>query len=83
MGVAGGVGLAASYYPVEIRSSGVGWGMGLGRFGQVCSPLLIGLMLTFSWSPDRILLTMAGAPLIAGLVIALLSRSLTPTAAQA
>jgi MFS transporter, AAHS family, 4-hydroxybenzoate transporter len=78
LGVAGGVGLAAAFYPVKIRSSGVGWAMGLGRFGQVCSPLLIGVMLTLSWPPDRILLVMAVAPLLAGLMIAVLSWSLKP-----
>jgi MFS transporter, AAHS family, 4-hydroxybenzoate transporter len=82
LGVAGGLGLAATFYPVEIRSSGVGWGMGLGRFGQVCSPLLIGLMLTLSWLPAGILVVMASAPLLAGLAIALLSWSLKPAAAQ-
>jgi hypothetical protein len=50
--------------------------MGAGRFGQVCSPLLIGLLLALSWSADRILFVMAAAPLSAGIVIALLSRSL-------
>jgi AAHS family 4-hydroxybenzoate transporter-like MFS transporter len=83
LGVAGGVGLAAAFYPVEIRSSGVGWAMGLGRFGQVCSPLLIGLMLTLSWSAGRILLVMALAPLLTALVIALLSWSLKPANPEA
>jgi AAHS family 4-hydroxybenzoate transporter-like MFS transporter len=82
LGVAGGLGLAAAFYPVEIRSSGVGWGMGVGRFGQVCSPLLIGLMLTLSWVPASILVVMAAAPLLAGLAIALLSWSLKPAAMQ-
>jgi AAHS family 4-hydroxybenzoate transporter-like MFS transporter len=83
LGVAGGVGLAAAFYPVKIRSSGVGWAMGLGRFGQVCSPLLIGVMLTLSWPPDRILLVMAVAPLLAGLMIAVLSWSLKPDKREA
>jgi AAHS family 4-hydroxybenzoate transporter-like MFS transporter len=76
LGVAGTIALTAAFYPVKIRSSGVGWGMGAGRFGQVCSPLLIGLLLALSWSADRILFVMAAAPLSAGIVIALLSRSL-------
>jgi hypothetical protein len=49
----------------------------------VCSPLLIGVMLTLSWPPDRILLVMAVAPLLAGLMIAVLSWSLKPDKREA
>jgi MFS transporter, AAHS family, 4-hydroxybenzoate transporter len=75
LGVAGGIALAATFYPIHIRSSGVGWGMGFGRFGQVCSPLVIGLMLSLSWEPIKILTAMAAAPFLAGLAIACFSWS--------
>jgi MFS transporter, AAHS family, 4-hydroxybenzoate transporter len=78
LGVGGAVSLAATFYPTQIRSSGVGWGMGLGRFGQVCCPLAIGVMFSLSWGPAKILLVMAAAPLTAGLVLILLSWSLRP-----
>lgn len=69
LGTSGGVALAATFYPTAIRSSGVGWAMGLGRFGQVCSPLVIGLMLTLGWAPGHILAIMAAAPLLAGFCV--------------
>jgi AAHS family 4-hydroxybenzoate transporter-like MFS transporter len=69
LGASGGIALAATFYPTAMRSSGVGWAMGLGRFGQVCSPLVIGLLLTLGWAPGPILAAMALAPLLAGLCV--------------
>ena len=34
--------VAARLYPAEIRTTGVGWGIGLGRFGAIISPILGG-----------------------------------------
>ncbi len=35
--------VAARLYPVEIRTTGIGWGIGLGRFGAIIAPALGGL----------------------------------------
>ena len=35
--------VAARLYPVEIRTTGVGWGIGLGRFGAILAPTLGGI----------------------------------------
>ena len=69
LGTSGAIALAATYYPTAIRSSVVGWAMGFGRFGQVMSPLVIGLLLTLGWAPGPILAAMAAAPLLAGLCV--------------
>ena len=66
LGASGGIALAATSYPTAIRSTGVGWAMGMGRFGQVCSPLLVGLMLRAEWGPARILAVMSLLPVLAG-----------------
>ena len=66
LGASGGVALAATSYPTAIRSTGVGWGMGMARFGQVCSPLIVGLMLHADWNVPHILGAMALLPLLAG-----------------
>jgi AAHS family 4-hydroxybenzoate transporter-like MFS transporter len=76
LGTSGGIALAATFYPTAMRSSGVGWAMGMGRFGQVCSPLIIGMLLMLGWVPANILAAMALAPLLAGLCVALRSRFL-------
>ena len=36
--------LAAAMYPTTARSTGIGWGMGMGRIGQVFGPLGTGLL---------------------------------------
>ena len=33
------IALAAAIYPTTVRSTGIGWGMGMGRIGQVFGPL--------------------------------------------
>ncbi len=59
-GAQGGLGvIAATIYPTSIRSTGIGWALGVGRVGSIVGPLLGGWMLTLDWGPRQILL--AGA----------------------
>jgi AAHS family 4-hydroxybenzoate transporter-like MFS transporter len=58
------IALTAMSYPTAMRSAGTGWVLAMGRFGQVCSPLAIGLMLSFHYAPEHILAVMALAPLL-------------------
>ena len=51
--------VAATFYPTSIRSTGIGWCLGVGRVGSIVGPLLGGMMLKLDWSPRQILL--AGA----------------------
>ena len=84
MGASGTIALTAMFYPTTMRSAGTGWAMGLGRFGQVLSPLVIGLMIALSWASSTICVAMAAAPLLAGLAVLLhaaLSRQ-APAAAS-
>ena len=37
--------LSAAFYPVAIRSTGVGWALGIGRIGSIAGPVLGGLLL--------------------------------------
>jgi AAHS family 4-hydroxybenzoate transporter-like MFS transporter len=47
------------YYPTVIRSTGVGWALGVGRIGSIIGPFIGGLMLAAQWTPQQIF--MAGA----------------------
>jgi MFS transporter, AAHS family, 4-hydroxybenzoate transporter len=59
-GSQGGVSaLAAGFYPTAIRSTGIGWALGVGRMGSIVGPLLGGLLLQLDWSTQQIFL--AGA----------------------
>ena len=39
------IAVAAGMYPTSIRSTGIGWAMGMGRVGQVFGPILAGVII--------------------------------------
>jgi AAHS family 4-hydroxybenzoate transporter-like MFS transporter len=78
VGSSGAIALAATSYPTAMRSAGTGWAMALGRFGQVCSPLVIGAMLAFHWTPAEILIAMALAPVLGGFCVLLKAKFAAP-----
>src|SRR4051812_41909790 len=51
--------LAAHLYPTSIRSTGVGWALGIGRIGSIIGPVVGGIMLAQHW--DKAKLFMSGA----------------------
>ena len=42
-------GLAASVYPTSIRSTGVGWALGIGRIGSIIGPVVGAIILSLKW----------------------------------
>jgi AAHS family 4-hydroxybenzoate transporter-like MFS transporter len=46
--------LAADLYPTAARSTGVGWGLGIGRIGAVISPIIGGLVLAAGWTQPKL-----------------------------
>jgi AAHS family 4-hydroxybenzoate transporter-like MFS transporter len=67
--------VAATFYPISIRSTGIGWCLGVGRIGSIVGPMLGGMMLKLDWSPREILL--AGAiPALCAAAATLLSLRL-------
>ncbi|HEY4072924.1 MAG TPA: MFS transporter [Herbaspirillum sp.] len=48
------IALAAVFYPAEIRSTGVGWALGVGRLGGIAGPSVVGLLLNAHWQPEQI-----------------------------
>ncbi len=48
--------VAATFYPISMRSTGIGWCLGVGRIGSIVGPMLGGVMLKLDWSPREILL---------------------------
>jgi AAHS family 4-hydroxybenzoate transporter-like MFS transporter len=43
--------LAATYYPTNLRSTGVGSGLGVGRIGGIAGPSIAGALLGIGWMP--------------------------------
>lgn len=42
--------LAATYYPTSLRSTGIGWAVGIGRLGSIVGPVVGGELLRLEWS---------------------------------
>jgi AAHS family 4-hydroxybenzoate transporter-like MFS transporter len=66
--------LAATFYPTSIRSTGVGWALGIGRVGSIVGPLVGGALLTMKWSTGSVFMAAATAALCAALAAFSLSR---------
>ncbi len=81
MGGSGAIALAAMTYPTAIRSSGVGWAMGVGRFAQVLAPLFAGAATAAGWSSVQLFVVLAIAPVLAALAIVVLRAIPTHSAA--
>jgi AAHS family 4-hydroxybenzoate transporter-like MFS transporter len=63
------------YYPTVIRSTGVGWALGIGRIGSIVGPIIGGIMLSLQWTPQQIF--MSGAiPAVCAAVAVLVSGRL-------
>jgi len=65
--------LAAGFYPSEIRATGVGWGLGVGRVGSISSPLIGGAVLAAGWTNSEIFTTAMLPALIASISVFALS----------
>jgi MFS transporter, AAHS family, 4-hydroxybenzoate transporter len=69
MGGSGAIALAALTYPTAIRSTGVGWAMAMGRFGQVVAPLFAGAAVKGGWSNIQLFVVLAIAPVLGAFAI--------------
>jgi AAHS family 4-hydroxybenzoate transporter-like MFS transporter len=74
--------LSSEFYPTRIRSTGVGWALGIGRIGSIVGPLVGGLLLSQN-TPMRDVFWAAVIPAVlatlAAAGIAQTSRSASPT----
>jgi AAHS family 4-hydroxybenzoate transporter-like MFS transporter len=82
----GANGTCGKLYPARMRTSGLGWSLGIGRLGAIVAPLLGGYLLAEGVSPPRIFLSACVFALIAAAATALLafrgSRADLPVAEQ-
>jgi MFS transporter, AAHS family, 4-hydroxybenzoate transporter len=75
MGASGSIALASLIYPTAMRSTGTGWAMGMGRFGQMLTPLFAGAVTAAGYSGVELFLAFALAPLIGALAVLALRGS--------
>lgn len=64
-----------SIYPANVRNTGTGLAIGMGRFGAMASPLIAGYLLNAHWSNAQIYSGFAGFLLLAAGAIGLLIRT--------
>ena len=61
--------LAAAIYPTAIRSTGVGWALGVGRIGSIIGPVAGGLLLGAGWSAQSVVLVGVVPALLAAMAV--------------
>jgi len=69
----GANGTCGKLYPARMRTSGLGWALGIGRLGGVAAPVLGGYLLALGMEPTHIFLSACVFALIAAMATALLA----------
>lgn len=65
--------LAATYYPTTLRSTGIGWSLGIGRIGSIVGPVLGGELIRMNWSNSDIFIAFAVPAVISSLMLFLMA----------
>lgn len=56
----------SSLYPTAVRSTGIGWALGVGRFGSVVGPMAVTALLALGWSITAVFYSVALPAVLAG-----------------
>jgi AAHS family 4-hydroxybenzoate transporter-like MFS transporter len=84
LGVVGGQSgvnaFSATFYPTDIRSTGVGAGLGVGRVGAIVGPYVGGQLIALHWTNQQLFLASAVPALISTLVMAAMHWLVKPKA---
>jgi MFS transporter, AAHS family, 4-hydroxybenzoate transporter len=74
-GSSGLISLAAIYYPTAIRSTGVGWAMGMGRVGSFAGPLAVGSLVATGLSTIGVFVALGLPALVAAATTVIAGRT--------
>jgi AAHS family 4-hydroxybenzoate transporter-like MFS transporter len=61
--------LCATYYPTYLRSTGLGWALGIGRAGSIIGPVMAGQFMAWKWTPQAIFMALALPALTSAIVV--------------
>ncbi len=64
----------SEYYPKEIRATGIGWALGVGRLGAIIAPSLFALILAAGMEPKQAFMVFAIPSVFAALGIMLVQE---------
>ena len=70
--------LAGTYYPTNLRSTGIGAGLGVGRIGAIVGPTFAGWLIGRHWMPRELFLAAAVPALISAVVMFWLRFQMAP-----
>lgn len=74
--------LAAVYYPTSVRSTGMGWALGIGRMGSIFGPVIGGELMRLNWkAPDLFFAASVPAMLALGAILLFWRSGSLPVAA--
>lgn len=65
--------MAAIYYPTALRSTGVGWSLGVGRIGSILGPVIGGELIRMNWSNADLFFAVAMPAAVSSLMLILLA----------
>ena len=66
------IALSALFYPAPVRSTGIGWALGVGRLGGIAGPTLMGMLLQWHVAPTNFFFAAAIPMLLAAISVALM-----------
>ncbi len=74
--------LAAVFYPTYIRATGIGWALGIGRFGSIVGPMVGGALLHANWDRKSLFMVAAVPAFVAAISALILSLTRKEIRAQ-
>jgi benzoate transport len=80
--IAGLYTITPALYETRLRSTGMGWGIGVGRIGAILAPLATGRLIDAAWSPVQLYVVAAAVVTVSALALTLLGRPGRPDRAQ-
>jgi MFS transporter, AAHS family, 4-hydroxybenzoate transporter len=66
--------LAVFFYPISLRSTGLGWGLGIGRAGAILGPAVAGNLFAAHWSVEAVFYAFALPMLVGAVAVFVMGR---------
>jgi AAHS family 4-hydroxybenzoate transporter-like MFS transporter len=66
--------LAVFFYPTSLRSTGLGWGLGIGRAGAILGPAVAGNLFAAHWSVEAVFYAFALPMLVGAVAVFVMGR---------
>jgi AAHS family benzoate transporter-like MFS transporter len=68
------------YYPMAVRTTGIGWALGVGRIGAILAPIVIGALVGMAMPLQQNFIAIALPALVAGVAVSLIGKRRRSTA---